>query len=152
MIRALLTLLFFAAAAPAMAHAALVGTSPEIGDMVFSESNTAVKRALPLWPYASSDNVNRARNTYPQKMAINQCMSFVDYAWRFAMASCPAASNAGGPCSMPAARGVAQCFTATSIDRRAADLRRPPARLRRGKASAHPLLPTACTTARPCRG
>jgi hypothetical protein len=70
-------------------NAALVGTSPEIGDMVFSESNTAVKRALPLWPYASSDNVNRARNTYPQKMAINQCMSFIDYAWRFAMVPQP---------------------------------------------------------------
>ena len=69
--------------------AALVGTSPEIGDMVFSESNTAVKRPLPLWPYASSDNVNRARNTYPQKMAINQCMSFIDYAWRFAMVPQP---------------------------------------------------------------
>jgi hypothetical protein len=65
--------------------AALVGTSPEIGDMVFSESNTAVKRPLPLWAYASSDNVNRARNTYPQKMAVNQCMSFIDYSWRFAM-------------------------------------------------------------------
>jgi hypothetical protein len=69
--------------------AALVGTSPEIGDMVFSESNTAVKRPLPLWPYASSDNVNRARNTWPDKMAINQCMSFVDYAWRFAMVPQP---------------------------------------------------------------
>ena len=65
--------------------AALVGTSPEIGDVVFSESNTAVKRPLPLWPYASSDNVSRARNTYPQKMAVNQCMSFLDYPWRFAM-------------------------------------------------------------------
>ncbi|HYW43449.1 MAG TPA: family 10 glycosylhydrolase [Bryobacteraceae bacterium] len=65
--------------------AALVGTSPDIADMVFSESNTAVRRALPLWPYASSDNVNRARNTYPQKQAINQCMSFLDYPWRFAM-------------------------------------------------------------------
>jgi hypothetical protein len=65
--------------------AALVGTPPEIGDMVFSESNTAVKRPLPLWPYASSDNVSRARNTYPHKMAINQCMSFLDYPWRFAM-------------------------------------------------------------------
>jgi hypothetical protein len=65
--------------------AALVGTSPEITEMVFSESNTAVKRPLPLWPYASSDNVSRARNTYPQKMAINQCMSFIDYPWRFAM-------------------------------------------------------------------
>lgn len=66
-------------------HAALVGTSPEIGDVVFSESNTSVTRPLPLWPYASSDNVNRARNTYPNKMAVNQCMSFIDYAWRFAM-------------------------------------------------------------------
>jgi Hypothetical glycosyl hydrolase 6 len=69
--------------------AALVGTSPEITDMVFSESNTAVRRPLPLWPYASSDNVNRARNTYPQKMAINQCMSFIDYAWRFGMVPQP---------------------------------------------------------------
>lgn len=65
--------------------AALVGTSPDIADIVFSESNTAVKRPLPLWPYASSDNVNRARNTYPQKQAINQCQSFVDFPWRFAM-------------------------------------------------------------------
>jgi hypothetical protein len=65
-------------------QAALAGTSPDVGDIVFSESNTAVLRPLPLWPYASSDNVSRARNTYPNKMAINQCMSFVDYAWRFA--------------------------------------------------------------------
>jgi hypothetical protein len=64
--------------------AALVGTSPEITDMVFSESNTAVRRPLPLWPYASLDNVGRARNTYPRKMAVNQCMSFVDFPWRFA--------------------------------------------------------------------
>jgi len=66
-------------------NAALVGTSPEIGDVVYSESNTAVHRPLPLWPYSASDNVNQARNTYPHKMAVNQCMSFVDYAWRFAM-------------------------------------------------------------------
>jgi len=65
-------------------NAALVGTSPDITDMVFSESNTAVRRPLPLWPYASSDNVSRARNTYPHKMAINQCMSFIDFPWRFA--------------------------------------------------------------------
>jgi len=65
-------------------EAALVGTSPEIGDIVFSESNTSVQRPLPLWPYASSDNVNRARSTYPQKMAVNQCMSFIDFPWRFA--------------------------------------------------------------------
>jgi len=65
--------------------AALVGTSPDVTDMVFSESNTAVRRPLPLWPYASSDNVGRARNTYPQKQAINQCMPFIDYPWRFAL-------------------------------------------------------------------
>ncbi len=76
-------------------NAALVGTSPEIGDIVFSESNTAVKRPLPLWPYASSDNVSRARNTYPEKMAVNQCMSFIDYAWRFAMV--PSAGDSYAP-------------------------------------------------------
>ena len=65
-------------------EAALVGTSPEVTDMVFSESNTAVKRPLPLWPYASADNVMRARNTFPAKMAVNQCQSFIDYPWRFA--------------------------------------------------------------------
>ncbi len=65
-------------------NAMLVGTSAEITDGVFSESNTAVGRPLPLWPYASSYNVNRARNSYPEKMAINQCMSFIDFPWRFA--------------------------------------------------------------------
>ncbi|MBI4877336.1 MAG: hypothetical protein HY822_22140 [Acidobacteria bacterium] len=65
-------------------NAMLVGTSAEITDGVFSESNTAVRRPLPLWPYASSYNVNRARNSFPEKMAINQCMSFIDFPWRFA--------------------------------------------------------------------
>jgi hypothetical protein len=52
-------------------------------DGIMSESNTAVGRALPLWPYSASDNVNRARNSEPAKMAFNLCMSFVDYPWRF---------------------------------------------------------------------
>jgi hypothetical protein len=52
-------------------------------DVIMSESNTAVGRPLPLWPYSASDNVNRARNSEPAKMAINLCMSFVDYPWRF---------------------------------------------------------------------
>jgi hypothetical protein len=52
-------------------------------DGIMSESNTAVGRALPLWPYSASDNVNRARNSEPDKMAFNLCMSFVDYPWRF---------------------------------------------------------------------
>jgi hypothetical protein len=53
-------------------------------DGIMSESNTAVRRPLPLWPYTSSDNVNRARNSEPAKMSVNLCMQFVDYAWRFA--------------------------------------------------------------------
>jgi hypothetical protein len=52
-------------------------------DGIMSESNTAVGRALPQWPYSASDNVNRARNSEPDKMAFNLSMSFVDYMWRF---------------------------------------------------------------------
>ena len=52
-------------------------------DGIMSESNTAVGRALPLWPYSASDNVNRALNSEPDKMSFNLCMSFVDYSWRF---------------------------------------------------------------------
>lgn len=56
----------------------------EYTDGIMSESNTALSRPLPLWPYSASDNVNRARNSEPAKMSINLCMQFVDYAWRFA--------------------------------------------------------------------
>ena len=52
-------------------------------DGIMSESNTAVRRPLPLWPYSASDNVNRARNSEPDKMAFNLSMAFVDYPWRF---------------------------------------------------------------------
>lgn len=52
-------------------------------DGIMSESNTGVNRPLPLWPYSASDNVNRARNSEPDKMAFNLCMSFVDFPWRF---------------------------------------------------------------------
>ncbi|HXE10764.1 MAG TPA: hypothetical protein VN633_01505 [Bryobacteraceae bacterium] len=56
----------------------------EYTDGIMSESNTAVDRPLPLWPYSASDNVNRARNSQPKKMSINLDMQFVDYWWRFA--------------------------------------------------------------------
>jgi hypothetical protein len=56
----------------------------EYTDGIMSESNTAVARALPLWPYSASDRVNRARNSQPGKMAVNLNMQFVDYWWRFA--------------------------------------------------------------------
>jgi hypothetical protein len=53
-------------------------------DGIMSESNTAVGRPLPLWPYSASDNVNRAFGSEPGKIAINLSMSFVDYPWRYA--------------------------------------------------------------------
>jgi hypothetical protein len=56
----------------------------ETTDGIMSESNTAVSRPLPLWPYSASENVNRARNSQPGKMAVNLNMQFVDYWWRFA--------------------------------------------------------------------
>jgi hypothetical protein len=56
----------------------------ETTDGIMSESNTAVDRALPLWPYSASDNVNRARNSEPGRMAVNLNMQFVDMWWRFA--------------------------------------------------------------------
>ncbi len=56
----------------------------EYTDGIMSESNTAVARPLPLWPYSASDRVNRARNSQPGKMSVNLNMQFVDYWWRFA--------------------------------------------------------------------
>ncbi len=56
----------------------------EYTDGIMSESNTAIARALPLWPYSASDNVNRARNSQPAKMSVNLNMQFIDYWWRFA--------------------------------------------------------------------
>ena len=56
----------------------------ESTDGIMSESNTAIDRPLPMWPYSASDNVNRARNGEPGKMAVNLCMQFIDFHWRFA--------------------------------------------------------------------
>ncbi|MBI4662130.1 MAG: hypothetical protein HY735_25190 [Verrucomicrobia bacterium] len=64
-------------------NAAFLTYIQEHTDGIMSESNTAVGRPLPLWPYSASDNVNRARNSEPDKMAFNLCMSFVDFPWRF---------------------------------------------------------------------
>lgn len=69
--------------------AALVGTAVEIGDVAYGEANTAVRRPLPLWPYAASDNSNRWRNSYPDKGVVCQGMSFVDFPWRFAVVPQP---------------------------------------------------------------
>lgn len=56
----------------------------EYTDGIMSESNTALARPLPLWPYTASDNVNRARSSQPAKMSIDLNMQFVDFWWRFA--------------------------------------------------------------------
>ena len=48
-------------------------------DGIMSESNTAVGRPLPLWPYSASDNVSRSLGSEPDKIAINLAMSFVDF-------------------------------------------------------------------------
>jgi hypothetical protein len=53
-------------------------------DGIMSESNTAVGRALPMWPYSASDNVSRSIGSEPDKIAINLAMSFVDFPWRYA--------------------------------------------------------------------
>jgi len=78
-----------AAAIGALVHrlrpgAAFLTYLDEHTDVIMHESNTSVTRPLPLWPYSASDNVNRARNSEPGKMAVNLCMSFVDFPWRFA--------------------------------------------------------------------
>jgi Hypothetical glycosyl hydrolase 6 len=56
-------------------------------DGIMSESNTAVGRPLPLWPYSASDNVARSTGSEPDKVAINLAMSFVDFPWRYAHVS-----------------------------------------------------------------
>ena len=58
-------------------------------DGIMSESNTAVGRPLPLWPYSASDNVRRALGSEPGKVAINLSMAFVDFPWRYAHVSAP---------------------------------------------------------------
>jgi hypothetical protein len=53
-------------------------------DGTTSESNTAVTRSLPLWPFSASESVLRARTTQPSKMPINLSIGFVDIPYRFA--------------------------------------------------------------------
>jgi len=52
-------------------------------DGIISESNTAVGRPLPLWPYSASDNVSRSLGSEPDKVAINLAMTFIDFPWRY---------------------------------------------------------------------
>ena len=65
-------------------NAAFLTYIKDYTDGIMSESNTAVGRALPLWPYSASDNVNRALGSEPGKIAVNLSMSFIDFPWRYA--------------------------------------------------------------------
>lgn len=65
-------------------HAAFLTYIKDHTDGIMSESNTAVGRPLPLWPYSASDNVSRSIGSEPGKVAINLSMSFVDFPWRYA--------------------------------------------------------------------
>ena len=56
-------------------------------DGIISESNTAVTRPLPLWPYSASDNVSRSLGSEPDKVAINLAMTFIDFPWRYSNVS-----------------------------------------------------------------
>lgn len=51
-------------------------------DGTTSESNTAIARGLPLWPYSASESVGRARDNQPAKMPINLSIGFVDIPYR----------------------------------------------------------------------
>jgi hypothetical protein len=62
----------------------VLGMATEISDIAYGEANTAVMRPLPLWPYTASDNTNQWKNSYPDKGAVCQGMSFIDFPWRFA--------------------------------------------------------------------
>src|SRR6266545_266573 len=65
-------------------HATFLTYIKDHTDGIMSESNTAVGRPLPLWPYSASDNVSRSQGSEPDKVAINLAMSFVDFPWRYA--------------------------------------------------------------------
>ena len=58
-------------------------------DGIMSESNTAVTRPLPLWPYSASDNVSRSLGSEPDKVAINLAMTFIDFPWRYSIVPGP---------------------------------------------------------------
>jgi hypothetical protein len=111
----------------AMAILLADGTSREPPtDVIFDESNTALARPLPLWPYASSDNVNRARNTFPSRISISNSVAFVDIAWRFA--TLPAALHRIRTWQNVANGGAAALYLLSTLDqedRTAVDAVRP---------------------------
>ena len=117
-------------------------------DGIMSESNTAVGRPLPLWPYSASDNVSRSLGSEPDKVAINLAMSFIDFPWRYAQRA--AGRDRAAPLSEPRARRAAGLRRVRADG--AAGSQRPPrgqADLRLARA-ARGSLPRRRTTPRGC--
>ncbi|UCF38875.1 MAG: beta-galactosidase [Acidobacteriota bacterium] len=56
-------------------------------DGIVSESDFYKWRPLPQWLYSSSENVNRALNTEPDKMTFNLVMPYTEMRYRFAATS-----------------------------------------------------------------
>lgn len=52
-------------------------------DIVRNESNTELDRPLPFWPYASSDNVARVQDSFPDKVCSNVSINAVSFAHRY---------------------------------------------------------------------
>ena len=122
-------------------------------DGIMSESNTAVGRALPLWPYSASDNVSRSMGSEPDKIAINLSMSFVDFPWRYAHVPQPEIqlrlyqNMAHGAPPAVAARGDDEPAGPAGTPRGEAGLR--VARAARGPLRRAKRMPLACCCSRP---
>ncbi len=58
-------------------------TEEMIVNMKHTESNTALRRPLPFWDYASFENVRMTNDQGEEIVAANCCINAVDIAWRF---------------------------------------------------------------------
>lgn len=58
-------------------------TSETCVDMTHTESNTALKRPLPLWAYPSFDNVRLTNDQQNGILSANCCINAADIGWRF---------------------------------------------------------------------
>ncbi len=69
--------------------ASVAGAADEVSDIVFSESKTALKGLLPLWPYSAADNSSVALASYPDKLPLNESIPYIATSWRFAAIAKP---------------------------------------------------------------
>ncbi len=69
--------------------AALAGASDAVSDIVFSESKTALKTLLPMWPYSAADNTSQWLTSFPDKLPLNESIPYIATSWRFAAIAKP---------------------------------------------------------------